>query len=76
MNKRVKGLSKEAIAHGDKAARLLKMSVQIHEMEKDGLIEKTEAEEDAVRLNNEAAMEIDEAIRLQKEFIAEQEKKQ
>jgi hypothetical protein len=75
MTGRAKRLAEEATEHGNEAIRLLKMSNQIHQAEKRGLLDDGSARDAAIELNNEAIAELEKAIELQKEFIAEQDRK-
>lgn len=71
MNSKKKKLARQTKVHSDEATRLLKMSNQIHEAEKLGMIDKENATEAAINLNEQAIAEMEKAIDLQKEFIAE-----
>lgn len=58
--------ARQSIVHANEAVELLKMSRQIHEAKRKGLIDTTTANEAIARLNTEAAAEIETALRLQK----------
>ena len=74
MKKRAGKPAEESSEHGDEAVRLLKMSVQIHEAEKQGLIDEIDAADIAVELNKQAIAKMDKAIESQKEFLAGQDR--
>ena len=67
--------ARQSIVHANEAIALLKMSRQLHEAKRKGLIDKDTANEAICRLNTEAAIEIEAAVRLQKMAIAEQTKR-
>lgn len=63
--------ARQSIVHANEAVELLKMSKQIHEAKRKGLIDETTASEAVSRLNTEAAVEIEAALRLQKMALVE-----
>lgn len=72
MNEKEKEIADEAIEHGREATRLLKMSNQMHQAEKQGLIDERTATDSAIELNKLAIDEMEKAVELQKEFLDKQ----
>jgi hypothetical protein len=72
MNRKTKKIVTEAGKRGSEATKLLKLSNEVHQAEKQGLIAEKDAIDLAVNLNKQAVVELDKAIKLQKEFIDEQ----
>lgn len=64
--------ARQSIVHANEAVELLKMSRQIHEAKRKGLIDADTANEAIARLNTEAAAEIETALRLQKIALVNQ----
>lgn len=75
MDKKQRKLALEAVEHGAEATRLLKISKQVHQAEKKGLIAEKDAIDLAVDLNERAIAEMEKTIELQKAFIAAQDNK-
>lgn len=66
--------ARQSIVHANEAVGLLKMSRQLHEAKRKGLIDTDTANEAISRLTTEAAAEIETALRLQKMAIVEQKR--
>ena len=66
--------ARQSIVHASEAVELLRMSRQLHEARRRGLIDTDTANEAICRLNTEAAVEIETALRLQKMALVEKKK--
>jgi hypothetical protein len=65
--------AKEAIEHSQKATELFRLSLEVHKAEGRGEIDEETAIESAVRLNQQALAESDQAIRLMREQLGQSE---
>ncbi len=73
MNENGKEIARKAVGCADEATQLLRMSNQIHQAEKKGLIDERSAMKAVIKLNNQAIAKVERAIELQKKFLAEQQ---